>query len=675
MKKILLLLLALIASVNVWAEDYITDVMVIGGSQSVVNNLKDTYTRQGWTVIDQDLNAGCGSGSDYIYLLYKSASSDNLDAGAFVTDFYLLQSSSGNVIPTFIDDGLNYSLVPCDGSDYFKDNKGDLNSHCGAGSAYIHLYFAKDDDKAYRSTAVTSITFNATAEGAVCQNDTTIACDLNYGAGGDYIYMHTNSTLKGFTPFMNTTGTECYINGYAGPKDKRTSVTIPLTIDGATVLGFSGMTFSGFTNLETMNFYNNTVIDWMPSMQNCSKFKHVNALYVDPHINSGNDMTPNSMTVIPGYGFSRTAIETISLPGVTEIRGHAFEECNHLSAVYLGSAVQIGDDAFANISSNCVVSYVGPLSDWNPNMYMYSPNLYVRDKTSSWYCGWCGGDTVTKHNNLYWTLENNHLKIDCANNSWETNPGAQLITTYNWDKTIVKLLTIEHVDTIAAYKFQEYTSLETLQINSGVRIIGQLGFNGCTKLNTVYLPSSVTKIANGAFRNCGSLHNLYFDGTDEQWNHDMTRAENWNDYVADDFQAHWHCTVTFDANGQGTAPDPQNIEWSNQDKATEPTAPTAEGYNFTGWYTDAACTNQWDFNTVVPGDMTLYAGWEPVVVSKPGDANEDSKVDVNDVTTVINHILNKNPNPFNYNNANVNGDDKVDVLDVTLIINIILGLQ
>jgi uncharacterized repeat protein (TIGR02543 family) len=214
-----------------------------------------------------------------------------------------------------------------------------------------------------------------------------------------------------------------------------------------------------------------------------------------------------------------------------------------------------------------------------------------------------------------------------------------------------------------------------LQINSGVRIIGQLGFNGCTKLNTVYLPSSVTKIANGAFRNCGSLHNLYFDGTDEQWNHDMTRAENWNDYVADDFQAHWHCTVTFDANGQGTAPDPQNIEWSNQDKATEPTAPTAEGYNFTGWYTDAACTNQWDFNTVVPGDMTLYAGWEPVVVSKPGDANEDSKVDVNDVTTVINHILNKNPNPFNYNNANVNGDDKVDVLDVTLIINIILGLQ
>jgi glycerophosphoryl diester phosphodiesterase len=73
----------------------------------------------------------------------------------------------------------------------------------------------------------------------------------------------------------------------------------------------------------------------------------------------------------------------------------------------------------------------------------------------------------------------------------------------------------------------------------------------------------------------------------------------------------------------------------------------------------------------------LYIG-DPYVEptpGKPGDANEDEKVDVNDVTTVINHILNKNPNPFNYDNANVNGDDKVDVLDVTLIINIILGIN
>ena len=51
MKKILLLLIAIIATTTVWAEDYITDVMVIGGSKSETNALKTSYTNQGWTVI------------------------------------------------------------------------------------------------------------------------------------------------------------------------------------------------------------------------------------------------------------------------------------------------------------------------------------------------------------------------------------------------------------------------------------------------------------------------------------------------------------------------------------------------------------------------------------------------------------------------------------------------
>jgi hypothetical protein len=68
-------------------------------------------------------------------------------------------------------------------------------------------------------------------------------------------------------------------------------------------------------------------------------------------------------------------------------------------------------------------------------------------------------------------------------------------------------------------------------------------------------------------------------------------------------------------------------------------------------------------------------GWEPPVTVTPGDANADGKVDVNDVTTVINFILGKNPNPFNEANADVNGSGDVNVMDVTLIINIILNTQ
>ena len=68
-----------------------------------------------------------------------------------------------------------------------------------------------------------------------------------------------------------------------------------------------------------------------------------------------------------------------------------------------------------------------------------------------------------------------------------------------------------------------------------------------------------------------------------------------------------------------------------------------------------------------------YDGSEPVN-TLPGDANGSGTVDVNDVTTVINYILSKNPDPFIFDNANVNGDTNVDVNDVTMIINMILGI-
>jgi len=43
------------------------------------------------------------------------------------------------------------------------------------------------------------------------------------------------------------------------------------------------------------------------------------------------------------------------------------------------------------------------------------------------------------------------------------------------------------------------------------------------------------------------------------------------------------------------------------------TEPTREGYIFGGWYTDAECTAEYDFDTPVTSDFTLYAKWGQVV--------------------------------------------------------------
>lgn len=73
---------------------------------------------------------------------------------------------------------------------------------------------------------------------------------------------------------------------------------------------------------------------------------------------------------------------------------------------------------------------------------------------------------------------------------------------------------------------------------------------------------------------------------------------------------HGFPVVTFQSNG-GTPVDSVTGTKSTF-KVTEPTAPTREGYTFSGWYTDEDCTQKFDFNTTVVRHMTLYAGWTPV---------------------------------------------------------------
>lgn len=68
-------------------------------------------------------------------------------------------------------------------------------------------------------------------------------------------------------------------------------------------------------------------------------------------------------------------------------------------------------------------------------------------------------------------------------------------------------------------------------------------------------------------------------------------------------------TITFDSKG-GTDVAPQNQMYG--ELLEVPCAPTREGYEFAGWYTDFACDNLWNVDSdVIEGDITLYAGWEP----------------------------------------------------------------
>lgn len=94
-----------------------------------------------------------------------------------------------------------------------------------------------------------------------------------------------------------------------------------------------------------------------------------------------------------------------------------------------------------------------------------------------------------------------------------------------------------------------------------------------------------------------------------------------NNGVADDEEDRY--TVTFHSNGHGTAPAQQRV--LEGDAALEPTAPTASGWTFGGWYKDADCREAYDFSDRVSGDLELYAKWteqsgDTTTPSTPSDA-------------------------------------------------------
>ena len=181
--------IALLLPMMLWpsyamATDYIDDLVLVGGTKKETNELIDSYQKEGWTLVDMDLNKGAGG--DYIYLLYKKASSEGVNRG-YITGFYIK-----NTTWPYPDDmtfgGANYHLTRYKGGDHFRGQRGDLNSNTGESTDPIHLYYTRDlfsDNQ-----VVTDITFNSTKDGALGAAGSSVGYNLNAGAGGSSIYMH-----------------------------------------------------------------------------------------------------------------------------------------------------------------------------------------------------------------------------------------------------------------------------------------------------------------------------------------------------------------------------------------------------------------------------------------------------------------------------------------------------
>lgn len=109
-------------------------------------------------------------------------------------------------------------------------------------------------------------------------------------------------------------------------------------------------------------------------------------------------------------------------------------------------------------------------------------------------------------------------------------------------------------------------------------------------------------------------------------------------------------TVTFSANRVTPTNFPSAQRVVSGSTLSEPETPTATGYTFGGWYTDAECTKEFDFNTPITADTTLYAKWTANTVAVIGVSLDytTATLQVDETQT-----LNVTFNPTNATNQNV----------------------
>ena len=165
----------------------------------------------------------------------------------------------------------------------------------------------------------------------------------------------------------------------------------------------------------------------------------------------------------------------------------------------------------------------------------------------------------------------------------------------------------EGVTTIGQNAFYQCSNLASVSLPNSLTYIGISAFSDCSSLTTITIPSSVTEIGYVAFVN-GGLTDLYYAGTKAQWNN-VTLGSSIFQNISPAPTVHWRCTATFDMQGHGTAPAAQTVYSGVANALTVPTAPTVQGYDFGGWYRNAACTQAFDFTAALDDNVTVYAKW------------------------------------------------------------------
>ena len=180
------------------------------------------------------------------------------------------------------------------------------------------------------------------------------------------------------------------------------------------------------------------------------------------------------------------------------------------------------------------------------------------------------------------------------------------------------------IKSIGFMAFALCTGLTSIALPEGLETIGQSAFAYCTGLVSVTIPQSIQVIKYGAFDygygSTKKLEELHYTGTKAQWdvlmNKEISYMVNGHPYTGtiksvnsmldNPKKFHYAPTVSFDCGGKAEG---TSKEVLYEGIVTPPAEPTADGYQFKGWYTQENDGELFKFDQKITKDVTVYAHW------------------------------------------------------------------
>ena len=187
---------------------------------------------------------------------------------------------------------------------------------------------------------------------------------------------------------------------------------------------------------------------------------------------------PNSVTSIGYWAFyGCSALTSITIPNsVTNIRDEAFYGCDALDTIYIEAMTPptLGSSIFSNSIAICYIPCLAKAmyiaSKWANYVELFAE--YDFEQTS----GVCGEQ-------LYWNYANAKLTI--------TGDGAMFD---------------DHAQCIPWNWLQD--SIKTIELNEGITHIADDSFKGCSALREITLPASLKVIGSSAFADCPHIYEV-----------------------------------------------------------------------------------------------------------------------------------------------------------------------